>query len=241
MFVDSHCERKVFKLDENSNLNHRSDDDDNDQELNERDFWLIANVYDNLNEWRLLANALDLSEHDVQLIEAKHLQRDGLDECLYQVLIRWRLQSENPCTMRALVDLLGTKLNKTGPFLDQLMQSRCHRQLDYQQARRVLNAHAQTISVDVKLGEKQMWRAAEIICPQWKPISRCMGLDETQIAQIESRHASTDGLRECAYQSLLLCSEFDYENFTFTSLCSVLIKLKLNFYVRKLTQRLFSD
>ena len=82
--------------------------------MNEKVLWLISNHYDNLNEWKSVAiNGLGLQLGDVQTIQARHLIADGLKECFYQCLLKWRVKEPENCYLNYfLAVVLLAKLKK---------------------------------------------------------------------------------------------------------------------------------
>lgn len=90
---------------------------------------------------------------------------------------------------------------------------------------------------EVKLNEKALWKISDLICEEWKPLSRDLGIRETNIAQIEAKYLYTDGLRECCYQSLILWSEIagDFKP-NLENICLCLIDRGLNLYAKNVLE-----
>ena len=88
-------------------------------------------------------------------------------------------------------------------------------------------------SENFKLNEKYLWRLSEIICQDWKSIGRYLGLKEFLLAQIESKYANQDGIRECCYQMLLVWFEnFNHQAYL-EQFCTKLIQMNFNLYAKE--------
>jgi hypothetical protein len=90
--------------------------------MNEKFLWLIANNYDNLSEWKSVAiTGLTLQLSDIQNIEARHLIADGLKECFYQCLLKWRVKEPENCYLNYFLGvILLSKLNKSCEMVNSL-------------------------------------------------------------------------------------------------------------------------
>ena len=63
-------------------------------------------------EWKAIARNLCLSESDIYLFEAKHLYKDGIRECCYQMLLKWReLYPSDCCLYNLCIKLININLN----------------------------------------------------------------------------------------------------------------------------------
>ena len=63
--------------------------------LNEKNLWHASGYV--FQEWKSIARSLLLSENDICLIDDKYYLKDGLRECCYQMLIKWRELYPNEC------------------------------------------------------------------------------------------------------------------------------------------------
>ncbi len=90
--------------------------------MNEKFLWLIANNYDNLSEWKTVAiTGLGLQLSDVQTIEARYLIADGLKECFYQCLLKWRVKEPENCYLNYFLGvILLVKLKKSSDMVNNL-------------------------------------------------------------------------------------------------------------------------
>lgn len=229
---DSNREMKKLKFNQIEILTNQ-----NSKYLNEKHLWMITNEYENLEEWKQLAKHLSLTEHDTQIIETKYLARDGLNECFYQCLLKWRLKQPENCTFNYLASVLSKKFQKSKNFIKKL-----NPRYPNTKACNLLDTYLNILNIEKihltgrKLNEKSLWTMSDLICEEWKPISRCLGLRESNITQIELRYVQLDGIRECCYQSLLQWLETNIQEAGLEELCLVLVEMKLNFYAKQLLE-----
>lgn len=251
------------------------------QEMNEKHLWSLTLNYDNLNEWKSIASLLNLSKQDIDLIEFNYLSaRDGLRECFYQCLLKWRLIQPENCYFSYLSKLLVLKLNKTNRFILKLAKS-MHVLLDENynlfknESISLLNYYIGILNkynnkeinlnefelskvcaiflwlslkqtqakfifyfLKFKLNEKQMWIASDLMCLEWKSISRCLGVLESDIDDIQTKHINNDGIRECSYQSLLLWSQINSNYSNLEHLCLSLFNMRYNLFAKQLLEKL---
>jgi hypothetical protein len=227
------------------------------EEMSEYHLWLITNSYDNLLEWKDLAASLGLSQQEIQLIESRFINRDGLKECFYQTLLKWRIKEPENCTFANFFQILSVRLSKNADFLASLTKSvsefvRKSELDEFKSERPVLKSYLASLMSKakkqrvlksefesdlalekVKLEERILWRASELICQEWKSIARALALTESTIFQIESKHLLQDGLRECCYQSLISWSQSLYEKANLEHVCLSLIHASFNLYARQ--------
>ena len=225
------------------------------EELGERHLWLLTNAYDNLGEWKTLATLLDLSTQDVDLIEFNYLSSvDGLRECFYQCLLKWRLIQPENCHFSYLCKVLTSKkLAKSLSLIERLAQTllRANEQQKDAESRSMLASYirhiqaknedkkyANTSVAEFNLAEKHLWSASEIICAEWKSISRCLGVKESDLMDIQARYARHDGIRECSYQSLLLWTQIYASSANLEHFCLTLISMRFNLFAKQLLEKL---
>jgi len=231
-----------FKFNSDSSIN-------SNEELTEKQLWLITNEYDNLLEWKSLGKHLNLNEQDLQLIESKYLHKEGLKECLYQCLLKWRLYEPENCNLLYLIDQFELHMNKSEEFVQNLKQKLCNDAKPVQkETRNIYNYYLKSLLMkkklkisdlnlnEIQLNEKQFWQASALICHEWKTIARHLGLNEVDLIQIESKYLEIDGIRECCYQSLLLWSQKFYDHSSFEHFCLCLIKMRFNLFVKQLME-----
>lgn len=214
-----------------------------DFELDEKYLWLITSKYERLNEWKLISIALGLEISDVQIIQAKYLISDGLKECFYQCLLKWRLKQPEHCYLDYFLNILKHKLNKSNEFIMNLKQQLAN--TSTQTANDMLQLYLTSLQnkrdlnvakLQLKLEEKELWLASGLIFQEWKTISRSLNLTELDLVQIEHKHMQSDGIRECCYQALLKWSQFYYEQTSLEYLCLLLIEMKFNLYAKQLLE-----
>jgi hypothetical protein len=221
----------------------------NDLELTERELWLAANAYDNLLEWRELASHLGLTSAEIQTIEFKYSARDGLAECLYQSLLKWRVREPERCNLNELCSILRDKFNKNVTFLNTFAYeiTRTSREAVKTDERNRLGGYLKSLSNksssvkadqsldSVQVEEKHLWAVSEHVCGEWKSVARALGLPESSLIQIEHRHMIGEGVRECAYQSLLAWLQ-QASRARLEDVCVSLIRAKFNLYARQLME-----
>lgn len=200
------------------------------KELDEKDLWVLTSLHERLDEWKQVAKRLGLSERDLQLIEAKHLTRDGIDECLYQALLKYRTREPENCYLENVVRALDVSVESVREYF-----ASPHDKEKESSVRLAFYAASKNVDNlgNVRPSDRHLWQLADMVCMEWKKLGRVLGLAESSLSQIEARWLYKDGIRECAYQMLLLCGEIFYEQFNLESLCLSLLNLKLNLYVRK--------
>ena len=49
---------------------------------------------------------MDLNEQDLIVIEAKYMLKDGIKECFYQMLLKWRLKTPENCVVSHLYEMM---------------------------------------------------------------------------------------------------------------------------------------
>lgn len=222
------------------------------QELSEKHLWLLTNAYDHLSEWKSLAMSLNLSRQDIDLIEFNYLNsQDGLRECFYQCLLKWRLIQPENCHFSFLCNLLvSKKFNKPSVLIESLAKSMLPSNLlnetynyaeynkrSFENYRAMIGPKSNCVETSLFcLNEKHLWTSSEIICLEWKSIARGLGLNESSIADIHLRYARFEGLRECCYQSLLVWSQIDSSNANLEYLCLALIEMRFNLFAKKLLE-----
>lgn len=222
-------------------------------EMNEKFLWLIANNYDNLSEWKAVAiNGLGLQLSDTQNIEARNLIADGLKECFYQCLLKWRVKEPENCYFNYFLGvILLSKLNKPCEMVYSLRDNilnaskatKLHEENAISRLRFYLTSlvNKKTTAINenklkTKLDENDLWSASGYLFQEWKTICRNLNLTELDLISIEMKHMQTDGIRECCYQSLLKWSQFFYEKTSLESLCLSLIQMNLNLYAKQLLE-----
>lgn len=183
----------------------------------------MANRHENLLQWKSIAFELGLKNSEIQEIESKFKLRDGLAECLYQVLLKWRLKNIDTCSIKYLeskLDLCEFNENNYEELLN------AYEKLFFQN---------ETKLDSIKLSDKILWDISDYICVEWKSIARYLCLKESDICEIEIKYLYKDGLRECCYQALLKWSH-QTNNFNLKYLCFCLIQQSFNYYVKKLIE-----
>ena len=218
-----------------------------DFEMNEKCLWSIANHYDNLNEWKKISIILGLEICDVQMIQAKYLISDGLKECFYQSLLKWRLKEPENCYLNYFLNKLYMNLNKTFDFINKLKDDITSKKTKNKTIFNMFQFYLTGLErkyeicldkkkVSIKLNENQLWSASAFIFQEWKAISRTLNLNELDLISIETKYLQSDGIRECCYQSLLKWSQFYYEETSLENLCLSLIQMKFNLYAKQLLE-----
>ena len=223
----------------------------NENELNEKDLWMLVNKYDDLFEWELIGTQLGLSRTDLQIIKYEHLDKidlGGLRECLYQVFLKWRMYEPENSNLNYLLKFFKTKLNKTNEFIDNIKNSLSNKvnknsvDLMNNYLKCLIELKKDSCKYDsdlhVYLNESELWKASEILSMDWKSIGRYLGISESELKNIQIMYLRTDGLRECCYQTLLLWSEQFNDQTYLDNLCTFLIELRYNFYAKKLIENI---
>ncbi|RNA19464.1 hypothetical protein BpHYR1_016507 [Brachionus plicatilis] len=182
-------------------------------ELSELSLWKLANRHENLLQWKNLAAELGLKKSEIQEIESKFKLKDGLVECLYQVLLKWRLKSPDRCSIKYLESKLDLEL---------FDETKCEKMMSAYE-KLFLENEAKLESIE--LNEKILWEISDNVCAEWKSIGRYLGLKESDIYEIEIK----DGLRECCYQALLKWWHQTNDHHL-KYLCLSLIKQSFNYY-----------
>jgi hypothetical protein len=217
-------------------------------ELTEQQLWLIATNYSDLANWKLIASGLGVNQRDLSLIEADYLQAagsGGVCECLYQSLLRWRLQQPENCSMAYFTQILTFKVglhsdDEIHRLLDLLTTDERVKQLKNKQNEQCLQFYVKSLNVNnndllkMKLNEKHLWKASAFLFQEWKSIGRHLNLTELDLISIESKHLKDDGLRECCYQSLLHWSQISILPPNLEQLSLNLINMRFNLYARQL-------
>ncbi len=241
--LDTHALEKHFDIDAFKHLDK--------EELNERHLWLLTNTYDNLDEWKMLAVRLGLTKQDIDVIEFSYSSSfDGLRECFYQCLLKWRLIQPENCYFTFLCKIIQTKFEKTKEFIENLAQVMFVKERSEsrdRECKQILSTYLETLSskhpnshsfnLNLKLDEKHLWSASELICLEWKSIARCLGLNESDLTDIYMRYARFEGMCECCYQMLLLWSQFYSRNANLEYLCLSLIEMRFNLFAKKLLEQ----
>ena len=211
---------------------------ENWKDMNEGQLWDLACKYGRLNEYRSVALALGVDETDIQIIESKHLARDGLKECFYQCLLTWRLNQPDSCSLERFADTLATQLEKCESFVEELKQRLVAADSGISGHAVVLEQYLGKYGVggEVKLDEGHFWDASGLMAQHWKQIGRSLGLRELDLTTIEARYLFTDGIRECCYQALLLWSQVACEAASLEYLCLRLIGMKFNLFAKQLIE-----
>ena len=197
-------------------------------ELTEKQLWIITNNYENLSDWKRICLTLGLTAQDVQCIESQYLQYEGLKECFYQSLLRWRMREPENCYLAYFNQVLAFRLG-----VDSRQTSRLANELTKgQESEREQPGRDPT----PPLSQKQLWTASGLLSKDWKEIARsCLDLNESDICSIERVHLASEGPRECSYQSLLLWSEScSRPSASLSVLCSKLAEHKFKLYARQL-------
>lgn len=220
-----------------------------DIEMNEKYLWLIANNYSNLAEWKSVSLELGLDKSDLQIIQARYLISDGLKECFYQCLLKWRLKEPEHCYLGYFLNILRFKLDKSNEEIFKLKEAilaESSRQVSHKSTTMLkfylsnLEQKKQTklneSRLKMKLDETHLWSASGYLFQEWKAISRCLNLNELDLVSIEAKHLQSDGIRECCYQSLLKWSQCFYEQSCLEFLCLSLIKIEFNLYAKQLVE-----
>lgn len=195
----------------------------NSAELSELNLWKLANRHENLMEWKKIALELELKNSQIQEIESKFKLKDGLVECLYQVLLKWRLKNDQTYT----IEYIESKLN-----LNDFNEINCEEMLNVYEK---LFFESPTSLDSIKLNDKILWEISDYICVEWKSIARYLGIKESDICEIEIKYFYKDGLRECCYQALLKWSQLTNE-FNLKYLCKIFIQQSFNYYAKKLIE-----
>lgn len=245
-------EAKQIKISLDNNQNHTIESKNiKNQELDEKSLWLIANEYDNLLEWKRLAARLGLTRQDIQIIESKYLHKDGIVECLYQVLLKWRVREPENSSFAYFKNVLmqSRKLlkNKKEKFFLKIDKIQENNSINNEKNINKLRFYIKLLNLEsrigdlanIKLSQKDLWFISGLVCGEWRSISRVLELNENQISQIEAKYLSTDGLRECCYQSLLTWSEIFNEKTNLEEICLTLLSQNLNLYLKKLLENYF--
>lgn len=240
---------KRFKCSENLTENQKqvldkktlSDYDD----MNEKDLWNLTNKYSDLSDYKELSLGLGLEKNDVLIIESKYLSRDGLKECFYQCLLTWRLQMPENCSLEYFIQVLENNLNKDAEFIQQLT-SRVLLESSVAKNQNALNSYMKKIGkeghlAEFKLEEIDLWKASELMAQEWKSIGRGLNLTELDLANIELKYSSTEGIRECCYQTLILWNQVYYEKSNLEYLCLSLIEMKFNLFAKKMIEQFFKS
>ncbi|CAF0761310.1 unnamed protein product [Brachionus calyciflorus] len=193
-------------------------------EISDLFLWKLANRQENLLDWEEIGQQLGLNKCEIQQIESKYLNKDGLVECLYQVLLRFKLKSPENCTIKYLESKMLLVFDDTNPktIMDKYVKQ--FEIEDYELEKK-------------KLSDKMLWEISELMCVEWKSISRYLGLKESDIFEIERKFFDQDGLRECCYQALLRWSH-NSSVFSLKHLCLSLIEQSFNFYAIKVLELL---
>ena len=63
--------------------------------LTEKILWHASGFL--FQEWKPIARCLLLTENDICLIDTKYYLKDGIRECCYQMMIKWRELCPNIC------------------------------------------------------------------------------------------------------------------------------------------------
>jgi hypothetical protein len=224
----------------------------NENELSEKEIWMLVNQYDDLFEWESIGMHLGLSKTDLQIIKYEHLDKldlGGLKESLYQVFLKWRMYEPENFNINFLLKFFKTKLNKTNEFIESIktrMSSKTS-----QNSAKLMNFYFKCLKegkkmsckfdddyLRINLNESELWKASEVLSMDWKSIGRFLGISESDLKNIEIKYLRTDGLRECCYQTLLLWSEQFYDQTYLDYLCTLLIELRYNFYAKKLIENI---
>lgn len=191
--------------------------------LSELNLWKLANRHENLLEWKKIALELGLKISEIQEIENKFKLKDGLVECLYQVLLKWRLK--NCETFK--IEYIESKLN-----LKKFDEINCEEMLS---AYEKIFFESSTRLDRIKLNDKILWEISDFICSEWKPIARYLEIKESDICEIEIKYFYKDGLRECCYQALLKWSNQTNE-FNLKYLCMIFVQQSFNYYAKILIE-----
>ncbi len=78
--------------------------------MSEKNLWYASEYL--FQEWKSIARYLSLSENDICLIDNKYYLKDGLRECCYQMLVKWRELFPNDCFLYNLcLKLIKINLN----------------------------------------------------------------------------------------------------------------------------------
>ena len=71
---------------------------------------------------------------------------------------------------------------------------------------------------------------------EWKSIGRGLNLSELDLANINLKYSS-EGIRECCYQTLILWNQIYYETSHLEYLCLNLIEMKFNLFAKKMIEQ----
>ena len=220
----------------------------NDIEMNEKHLWLIADSYPNLNEWKEVSLELGLESSDIQIIQARYMLSDGLKECFYQCLLKWRLKKPEYCYLNYFLNIIKFKFNESNEQISKLKeiilttssssmsQSAAMLKFYLKNLEQKKKSKLNESTLKMKLGESHLWSASGLIFQEWKAISRNLSLNELDLVSIETKHMQFDGIRECCYQSLLKWSQYFYEHSSLEDLCLCLIQMKFNLYAKQLVE-----
>ena len=209
-------------------------------DMNEKELWNLTNKYSDLSDYKELSIALGLDKNDVSTIESKYLNREGLKECFYQCLLTWRLQRPENCSLEYFVQVLANKLNKTTEFIKQLT-SRILLKSKEDKNKETLNFYIKMIGAEnrldvFKLDDNNLWTASKFMAQEWKSIGRGLNLSELDLANINLKYSS-EGIRECCYQTLILWNQIYYETSHLEYLCLNLIEMKFNLFAKKMIEQ----
>jgi hypothetical protein len=180
------------------------------------------------------------------MIESMYLNKDGLRECFYQMLLKWRLRSPENCNFAYLLKTFRGYFKDDIKFTS-LIRSLTARirgdavKLEEAKFRFYVDKYAISNNLKEKLmdfqfNEKHLWNASNYIFQEWKVLGRYLSLSENDIYLIESKYFLKEGTRECCYQVLLKWREFNPEECNLNYLCKKLIQLNLNLFVCQLIE-----
>ena len=80
--------------------------------MSEIELWIIAELNDNIENWKLSGKLLGLTDQELLVIESKYLAKDSLKECFYQMLLKWRLKEPENCYLEYLCKSLEINVNR---------------------------------------------------------------------------------------------------------------------------------
>lgn len=252
----------------NSNKNEYATEDVNgaDIELSEKQLWIMANHYSGLAEWERAGELLGLTRSDLCVIKLNHyhphshLKQNGsktneknenlkgltknVQECFYQVLLKWRMLEPENCSLTYLTSKLGSFQITHSSVRLQNISSSYEKYVKYFQA--VNNSNNQKCEHEEKgqsedeLSERDLWRASDIVRAEWKSVARHLDVSESQLVQIEHSfsRAPQDGMRECAYQTMLVWSQQSgCRRARLKHLACSLIEARLNYYAKQIIKQ----
>lgn len=193
-----------------------------------------------------MAKLFELNNQEILMIESKYMTKDGLKECFYQMLLKWRLHSPENCNFAYLLKIIREHVKDDiafTSFIRSLTSKIRGDNLKYQDSKFLFYLEKYANNDDLKeklmnfqLSEKNLWNASSYVFQEWKVLGRYLSLSENDIYSIESKYLFKEGLRECCYQVLLKWREFNPKECNLIYLCKKLIQLNLNLFVCQLLE-----